>query len=108
MRDLTPSLGTSICHGCGPKKTKKKKKEKEIATVVCLELSFPDHADAFVFKHGFKECYQTPAPWLGSLQGDRSEQDKGPCPHGTNILVGNTGTEKINQSIKFFSDGGMC
>ena len=23
--DLTPSLGTSICHECGPKKTKKKK-----------------------------------------------------------------------------------
>ena len=22
--DLTPSLGTSICHGCGPKKTRKK------------------------------------------------------------------------------------
>ena len=22
--DLTPSLGTSICRGCGPKKTKKK------------------------------------------------------------------------------------
>ena len=26
--DLTSSLGTSICHGCGPKKTKKKKKKK--------------------------------------------------------------------------------
>ena len=26
--DLTPSLGTSICHGCGPKKTKDKKKER--------------------------------------------------------------------------------
>ena len=24
--DQTPSLGTSICHGCGPKKTKDKKK----------------------------------------------------------------------------------
>ena len=24
--DLTPSLGPSKCHGCGPKKTKKKKK----------------------------------------------------------------------------------
>ena len=23
----TPSLGTSICHGCGPKKKKKKKKK---------------------------------------------------------------------------------
>ena len=23
--DSIPSLGTSICHGCGPKKTKKKK-----------------------------------------------------------------------------------
>ena len=23
--DLTPILGTSICHGCGPKKTEKKK-----------------------------------------------------------------------------------
>ena len=27
--DLTPSLGTSMCHGCGPKKTKKKKKKKK-------------------------------------------------------------------------------
>ena len=26
---LDPSLGTSICHGCGPKKTKKKKKKKK-------------------------------------------------------------------------------
>ena len=25
--DLTPSLGTSPCHGCGPKKTKKERKE---------------------------------------------------------------------------------
>ena len=25
--DLTLSLGTSTCHGCGPKKTKKKKKK---------------------------------------------------------------------------------
>ena len=27
--DSTPSLGTSICHGRGPKKTKKRKKEKK-------------------------------------------------------------------------------
>ena len=26
--DSTPSLGTSICPGCGPKKEKKKKKRK--------------------------------------------------------------------------------
>ena len=26
--DLTPSLGTSICSGCGPKKKKEKKKRK--------------------------------------------------------------------------------
>ena len=26
--DLTPRLGTSICHGCGPKKTKRKQKQK--------------------------------------------------------------------------------
>ena len=25
--DSTPSLGTSICHGCSPKMTKEKKKE---------------------------------------------------------------------------------
>ena len=25
--DKIPSLGTSICHGCGPKRTKKKKKK---------------------------------------------------------------------------------
>ena len=27
--DLTPSLGISMCHKCGPKKTKKKKKKKK-------------------------------------------------------------------------------
>ena len=27
--DSTLSLGTSVCLGCGPKKTKKKKKKKE-------------------------------------------------------------------------------
>ena len=26
--DLTPSLGTSICHRCGPEKKKRKKKDK--------------------------------------------------------------------------------
>ena len=29
--DLTPSLGTSICRECGPKKTKKKKKKGHIS-----------------------------------------------------------------------------
>ena len=28
--DSTPSLGTSICRGCGPKKTKNKKKLKPV------------------------------------------------------------------------------
>ena len=32
--DSTPSLGTSICHGCGPKKEKKRKKKKKKR--VCL------------------------------------------------------------------------
>ena len=27
--NLTPSLGTSMCHGCGPKKEKKKKVYKQ-------------------------------------------------------------------------------
>ena len=27
--DLTPRLGTSICRGCGPKKSKKKERERE-------------------------------------------------------------------------------
>ena len=27
--NLTPSLGTSICHKCGPKKTKDKKKKRK-------------------------------------------------------------------------------
>ena len=26
--DSIPNLGTSMCHGCGPKKTKKKKKKQ--------------------------------------------------------------------------------
>ena len=29
--DQTPSLGTSICHGCSPRKDKKKKKKKGTA-----------------------------------------------------------------------------
>ena len=28
--DVTPSLGTSICHGCGPKKQKQTNKQKSI------------------------------------------------------------------------------
>ena len=34
--DLTLSLGTSICHGCGPKNTKDKRK-KEIQTEIKKE-----------------------------------------------------------------------
>ena len=30
--DLTPSLGNSMCHGCGPKKQKKKKTKKNLET----------------------------------------------------------------------------
>ena len=32
--DLTPSLGTSICHGCRPKMKKKKKKIKKKTSVL--------------------------------------------------------------------------
>ena len=32
--NLTPSLGTSICHGCSPKKTKKKEKKREKGNAV--------------------------------------------------------------------------
>ena len=35
--DLTPSLGTSICHEYGPKKTKKKKKKKINDKVILIE-----------------------------------------------------------------------
>ena len=39
--DLTPSLGTSICRGCGPKRTKdKKKKEKEKEKEIVSGVSF--------------------------------------------------------------------
>ena len=35
--DWTPSLGTSICLGCGPKKTKKKKKKRWVKKcIVCI------------------------------------------------------------------------
>jgi len=30
---LIPGLGTSMCHECGPKKTKKKKRERERMSV---------------------------------------------------------------------------
>ena len=33
--NLTPSLGTSICHGCGPKKSKRPKKKKGRANCFC-------------------------------------------------------------------------
>ena len=36
--DLTPRLGTFICHGCGPKKTKKKKKKERKYLTSCLVL----------------------------------------------------------------------
>ena len=43
---LTPSLGTSICHGCGPKKTKTKQKkvklEKGISKLI-LSITFKNH-----------------------------------------------------------------
>ena len=34
--DWTPSLGTSLCHGCGPKKTKKTKQTKQTKTFFFL------------------------------------------------------------------------
>ena len=37
--DSTPSLGTSLCHRCDPKKTEKKKKDMEVSylfTMLCL------------------------------------------------------------------------
>ena len=34
--DSIPSLGPSICHGCGPQKTKRKKKKRKIGTIVSL------------------------------------------------------------------------
>ena len=39
--DLTPSLGTSICRGCGPKKTKKKKERKKEKKKAAFTLIFP-------------------------------------------------------------------
>ena len=38
--ELTPSLGTSICHRCSPKKTKDKKREKEEAREVKRTFSY--------------------------------------------------------------------
>ena len=38
--DLTPRLGTSICHTCGPKKTKKKKKKKGLQYCAILFSRF--------------------------------------------------------------------
>ena len=37
---MTPSLGTSICHRCGPRKSKKKKKRSEIETNRCKALHY--------------------------------------------------------------------
>ena len=34
--DSTPSLGTSMCHGCGPKKQKKEKKSFSISLILYL------------------------------------------------------------------------
>ena len=37
--DLTPSLGTSIRHGCGPKRTKDRKKKNHLETVLGAVVS---------------------------------------------------------------------
>ena len=34
--DWTPSLGTSMCHGCCPKEQKKRKKKKNLVKLQCL------------------------------------------------------------------------
>ena len=34
----TPSLGTSICHGCGPKKDREKKKKDALYYFPLLEI----------------------------------------------------------------------
>ena len=36
--NLTPSLGTSIWRGCGPKKTKKKKEKADCENKLCSSL----------------------------------------------------------------------
>ena len=36
--DLTPSLGTSICLGCGPKKEKKKSMWWFLVYCICIEV----------------------------------------------------------------------
>ena len=38
--DLTPSLGTSICHRCSPKKTKKEKRKNPLTILV---VKSPSH-----------------------------------------------------------------
>ena len=40
--DSTPSLGTSICHKCGPKKTKEKKKKKKNVSEGTNDLNLMD------------------------------------------------------------------
>ena len=36
--DSTPSLGTSVCHGCGPRNQKKKRKKKNCSVFILLHV----------------------------------------------------------------------
>ena len=55
--DSTPSLGISICRGCGPKKTKKKKKKTshEIILLIILWRKSFGNITFFFFQLKYKE-----------------------------------------------------
>ena len=48
--DSTPSLGTSICHGCGPKKTKTNKQTKSHKALCLHKLNRDLHSSAKHFR----------------------------------------------------------
>ena len=63
--DSTPSLGTSICHRCGPKKQKKQEREKEnIVVAPALASGNPGSPHSGSLRHFKCICYRGPTWWI--------------------------------------------
>ena len=91
--DSNPSLGTSTCHGCGPKKTKKKK-TKKFQFYSCAGFCL-SHLEPLLL--GTVRCHRQPLTWGGTrsdrlaniifLSGRREEQGKA-CTFGGHSTPG--------------------
>ena len=104
ISDLTPSLGTSICHGCGPKKKKNKQKTKKQKTKqnppppkalnisICLNVMFKNSICLLPTLDGYKSDtlmpslikYISPYPLIVKEKGTVTN---GPCCQRTYSIV---------------------